>query len=235
MLLISICKINKRLWSIFLKRKIQNDFIIFYIFGDLKMKSSYVAIYPCYVIYNHFKVKIFSLSDSKNVKISFSNRFWYRLLHIVKRIILRLSQFLSVSFGIKSMDNQTNASPEKSLGLIYAYASIYLLPAVLYSVGCLHFELASLFQNLWMYTRYICKYKHILFAISIKRIISRFDAIYMLSNAWSNIYRYSFLNCITQLDVLLIDLNLFTRKEIHVHTTMLLTGEYQVYWKQIYP
>ena len=114
--------------------------------------------------------------------------FGKRLLHIVKRIILRLSQFSSVSFRIKSMDNRSNASPEKSLGLIYAYASIYLLPAVLYSVGCLHFELASLFQNLWMYTRYICKYKHILFAISIKRI-SRFNALHITLNAWSNIYR----------------------------------------------
>ena len=150
---------------------------------------------------------------------------------------MRLSQFSSVSFRIKSMDNKNNASPEKSIGLIYAYASIYLLPAVLYSVGCLYFELATLFQNSWMYTG---KYANIsifyLPYLSKKSFrISRFDAIYMLSNAWSNIYRYSFLNCITQLDVLLIDLNLFTRKEIHVHTTMLLTGEYQVYWKQIYP
>ena len=69
-------RLTKKLWSIFLKRKTQNDFIIFYIFGDLKMKSSYVAICSCYVIYNHFNVKQFSLSDSKNAKISFSNRFW---------------------------------------------------------------------------------------------------------------------------------------------------------------
>ena len=73
--------------------------------------------------------------------------FGRRLLHIVKRIIMILSQFSSVSFRIKSMDNRNNTSPEKSLGLIYAYASIYPLPDVLYSIGCLHFELAALFQN----------------------------------------------------------------------------------------
>ena len=128
--------------------------------------------------------------------------FGRRLLHIVKRIIMRLSQFSSVSFRIKFMDNRNNASPEKSLGLIYAYASIYPLPDVLYSVGCLHFGLATLFQNSWMYTGtcaniayFNCHiYQTNLLECDIKHIfcsnkISRFYAIHMISNAWLNIYR----------------------------------------------
>ena len=144
---------------------------------------------------------------------------------------MRLSQFSSVSFRIKSMDNRNNASPEKSLGLIYAYASIYLLPAMLYSVGCVHFVLATLFQNSWMYTGTCANIAYFNCHIYQTNLLEC-DIISFLCHSYDIkcMIKYlsiiSLLNYITQLDALLIDLNLFKRKEIHVHKTMLLTGKY---------
>ena len=117
--------------------------------------------------------------------------FGRRLLHILKRIIMRFSQFSSVSFRIKSMVNRNNASPEKILGLIHVYAPIYPLPDVLYSLGYLHFELATLFQNPWMYTGTYANMSifYVPYLSNKSFGISRFYAIHMISNAWLNIYR----------------------------------------------